>query len=97
VAAPAVVSGNWYVSRTGALGSATGLYQGATLRQTPGAASSGLPNQQFSVGGGLNSSGTFGGGGAMQFSFAVIGGGRDATQITNQNTAIQTYLTAVGA
>lgn len=62
-------------------------------------ASNGLPNQNFCLGGSFDSSGTFSSGAAVtqQFSFAVIGGAMNATQVTTLNTTIQTYLTAVGA
>lgn len=94
-------SGNFMVSRTAASGAAsTVVYQGGASSISLSDASAGIPNQNFALGGYIDSTGTFSNGGSVntqQFSAAYIGGGMTAAQVALFNARLQTYLTAVGA
>ena len=95
-AAPASTAGIWVLSRT-ASGSFV-AYQGGAAFATISVTSSGVPNRNFCTGASLDSSGTATLFTSRQYGMSVLGGsGWTATQAANFTTAIQTYLTAVGA
>lgn len=95
VAGAADTSGIWISSRIAA-GTAS-LYRNATLFASNGQASTGVPNFAVPVDAGINATGTAFAFATNQIAAAFIGGGLTAPEVAAFTTALQTYMTAIGA
>jgi hypothetical protein len=96
-AAPADTSGIYILSRTGA-GSTLGIqYRNGSSVGNNGMSSTTLPDSDILIGAQFDTGGVVDFFSTGQFACAFIGSGLDATQASNMNTVLQTYMTAVGA
>lgn len=100
---PTTTNGVFLITRNASSGAgAVVLYQDATPVFTWTAVlSTGVPNQNFCLGGMFDSAGTFSNGGdaaaTMQFHMAMIGGGLTSTDVTNIGTRWATYKSQLAA
>lgn len=92
---PANTTGIYVNSRT--TSTLSTLYKAGASIGTETFATTAVPNRNFVLGGSYDNVGAFSAGSPSEFSMSMIGGGFTATDVANFTTAIQTYLTAVGA
>lgn len=93
-------NGVWILTRNAASGAGSSVFYRDAVSAASGSnpTSTGVPNQNFVLGGYLDSTGTFsnGGGASSQiFGMALIGGALTATDVTNIGLRWATYKTTV--